>query len=115
MILPLREMMRPRQSIIREGVAQVGVLGAADTMARKIVVARVRGWTSSLGRIFGVDVIKCARFSGRMRAFSSAKDDSELKLTLLRGALEVDLPMTSLLIRMIGRPIMVNQLPSFPV
>jgi hypothetical protein len=83
--------------LIREGLALVGVLGTAASTARaarKVVAAAVKGWASCLGRIFEIDVIKCARCGGRMRAMASITDDAELERLLTHVGLEADFPRT---------------------
>ena len=83
--------------IIREGLALVGVRGTAASMARvarKAARSLVRGWASCLGRIFEVDVIKCARCGGTMKAIASIRDDVELERLLRHVGLEADFPKT---------------------
>jgi len=78
-------------------LALVGVLGTAATTARaarKVVAAAVKGWAACLGRIFLVDVIKCARCGGTMRAIAKITDDTELERLLRHVGLETDLPKT---------------------
>jgi hypothetical protein len=83
--------------LIREGLALVGALGTAARTARaarKVVASAVRGWASCLGRIFEVDVIKCTRCGGTMKAIASINDDAELERLLRHVGLEADLPTT---------------------
>ena len=83
--------------LIREGLALVGVRGTAASMARvarKAARSLVRGWASCLGRIFEVDVIKCARCGGTMKAIASIRDDVELERLLRHVGLEADFPKT---------------------
>ena len=75
----------------------VGVLGTAASTARKarkVAAAAVKGWASCLGRIFEVDVIKCARCGGRMRPIAAITDAVELERFLLHVGLEADFPRT---------------------
>ena len=46
------------------------------------------------GRIFEVDVIKCARCGGTMKVIASITDDSELERLLRHVGLEADFPRT---------------------
>ena len=83
--------------LIREGLALVGALGTAASTARKarkVVAAAVRGWAACLGRIFEIDVIKCVRCGGTMRAIASINDDAELERLLRHVGIEADLPRT---------------------
>ena len=85
----------PDLILIREGLALVGVRGTAASMARvarKAARSLVRGWASCLGRIFEVDVIKCARCGGTMKAIASIRDDVELERLLRHVGLEADFP-----------------------
>ncbi len=78
-------------------MALVGVLGTAATTARaarKVVAAAVKGWASCLGRIFEIDVIKCARCGGRMRPIAAITEAVELERLLLHVGLEADFPRT---------------------
>jgi diadenosine tetraphosphate (Ap4A) HIT family hydrolase len=82
--------------LIRNGVALVGLRGAAASMGRsmrKKVTAAVRGWASCLGRIFEVNPIKC-RCGGTMVAIATIRDDAELERVLRHEGLEVDFPRT---------------------
>ncbi len=84
-------------TLIREGLVLVGVRGAAASMARvarKAARSLVRGWASCLGRIFEVDVIKCARCGGTMKAIASIRDDVELERLLRHVGLDADFPKT---------------------
>ncbi|MBI3552173.1 MAG: transposase [Elusimicrobia bacterium] len=83
--------------LIREGLALVGVLGTAARRARaarKVVAAAVKGWAACLGRIFEIDVIKCTRCGGTMKAIASITDDAELERLLKHVGLEADFPRT---------------------
>src|SRR5271154_3358002 len=83
--------------IICEGIALVGVVGAAASTARKarkVVAAAVRGWASCLGRIFEIDVIKCLRCGGTMKAIATITDDGELERLLRHVGIEADFPKT---------------------
>ena len=75
----------------------VGVRGAAASMgraARKAARSLVRGWASCLGRIFAVDVIKCSRCGGTMKAIASIRDDEELERLLRHVGLDAEFPTT---------------------
>ena len=92
-----QEVTAARRILIREGIALVGVLGTAARTARaarKAVASAVKGWAACLGRIFLVDVIKCARCGGTMRAIASITDDAELERLLSHVGMEADLPRT---------------------
>jgi hypothetical protein len=54
----------------------------------------VKGWAACLGRIFEIDVIKCARCGGTMKAIATITADAELERLLRHVGLEADLPKT---------------------
>ena len=47
-----------------------------------------------MGRIFEVDVIKCMRCGGTMKAIATITDDAELERLLKHVGLEADFPKT---------------------
>ncbi len=60
--------------------------GAAERM--------VRGWAACLGRILGVDDIKCPKCGGELLAVAAIQDDVELERLMEHLGLEKDFPRT---------------------
>ena len=79
--------------MIRSGLAVTGVVGEAAKAARAVSRA-ARSWAACLGRIFGVDVSKCVKCGGVMRAVAVITEDVELDRILAHLGLEEDFPKT---------------------
>jgi len=63
---------------------------AASAAAERVV----RGWAACLGRILGVDDIKCPKCGGELRAVAAIQDDRELERLMEHLGLEKDFPRT---------------------
>lgn len=62
--------------------------------AKKVAGRALRGWAACLGRILGVDDIKCPRCGGALLAVAAIQDDVELARLMEHLSLESDFPKT---------------------
>ena len=85
------------QSLL-DGLATTGAAGMAVRAKRAASVAAeriLRGWAACLGRILGVDDIKCPKCGGELRAVAAIQDDVELVRLMEHLGLEEDFPRTT--------------------
>ena len=70
-------------------------MAARARKAASAATGRVlRGWAACLGRILGVDDIKCPKCGGALLAVAAIQDDVELARLMEHLSLEVDFPRT---------------------